>query len=199
MITIMAMSTAGLAYIAMRNWFNTIIHGNNFGCFYIANAMLSGAVAVSASCDAIEVWHAVIISFIGTVFYSLGSKLLLRSEVDDPQEAFLIFGVQGLWGTLAVGFFDRQDGLIYQITGRQLLIQLLGSVSLIVWTVCISIAFFTILKTHKRFRVGNIYEVVGLDQLTKKSDFDDMLSMDTISKVETRQRNEEGFKRKSYM
>ena len=84
MITIIAMSTAGLTYIAMRGWFNTIIHGNNFGCFYIANAMLSGAVSISASCDAIEVWHATIISFIGTILYSLGSKLLLRFEVDDP-------------------------------------------------------------------------------------------------------------------
>lgn len=93
MITIMAMSTAGLSFIAMRSWFNSITHSNNFGCFYITNAMLSGAVAVSASCDAIEVWHAVIISFFGSFFYSLGSKLLLRNEVDDPQEAFLIFGV----------------------------------------------------------------------------------------------------------
>lgn len=84
MITIMAMSTAGLSFIATRSWFNGIIHGNNFGCFYITNAMLSGAVAISASCDAIEVWHAFIISLVGTIFYSLFSKLLLRFEVDDP-------------------------------------------------------------------------------------------------------------------
>ncbi len=75
--------------------------------------MLSGAVAISASCDAIEVWHATIISLIGAFFYGLASKLLLRSEVDDPQEAFIIFGINGLWGTLAVGFFDRESGLIY--------------------------------------------------------------------------------------
>jgi len=46
--------------------------------------MLSGAISVSGSCDAIDVWHAVIISFVGTILYSLGSKLLLKSEVDDP-------------------------------------------------------------------------------------------------------------------
>ena len=84
MTTIMAMSTAGLSFIAMRGWFNSIITSNNFSCFYITNAMLSGAVAISASCDDIEVWHAVIISLIGSLFYSLGSKLLLRAEVDDP-------------------------------------------------------------------------------------------------------------------
>jgi len=122
MITIMAMSTAGLSFIATRSYFNSIIHGNNFGCFYIANAMLSGAVSISATCDAIEVWHAVIISLFGSLFYSLGSKLLLRSEVDDPQEAFLIFGIQGFWGTLAVGIFDRHDGLLYTRHGKQLLV-----------------------------------------------------------------------------
>jgi ammonia channel protein AmtB len=93
MITIMAMSTAGISFIAMRGWFNSIIHGNNFGCFYIANAMLSGAVSISATCDSIEVWHGVLISLVGTLLYSLCSKLLLRSDIDDPQEAFLIFGV----------------------------------------------------------------------------------------------------------
>ena len=60
------------------------ITSNNFSCFYITNAMMSGAVSISASCDAIEVWHAVIISLIGTLFYCLFSKLLLRLEIDDP-------------------------------------------------------------------------------------------------------------------
>ena len=78
------------------------------------------------------------------------------------------------------------------------MVQLLGAICLIIWTVCISLAFFTILKTHKRFRVGNIYEVVGLDQMTKKSDFDDLLSIETISKIEARQRNDEGVKKKSF-
>ena len=74
----------------------------------------------------------------------------------------------------------------------------MGAACLIIWTVLISLAFFTILKTHRRFRVGNIYEVVGLDQMTKKSDFDDLLSIETLSKIETRQRNEDNFKKKSY-
>ena len=62
----------------------------------------------------------------------------------------------------------------------------------------ISIAFFTILRTHKRFRVGNIYEVVGLDQMTKKSDFDDMLSLETLQKIESKQRDGENNKKRSY-
>ena len=84
MITIMAMSTAGLSYMAMRGWFNSIISDNNYTCFYITNAMLSGAVSIGACCDSIEVWHASVISLIGTFLYCLGSRILLRMEVDDP-------------------------------------------------------------------------------------------------------------------
>ena len=77
------MSTAGLSYIAMSSWFNSA-QTNNFKCFYITNAILSGAVAVSASCDAIEVWQGMIISLIGAIFYGLASKELTRNEIDDP-------------------------------------------------------------------------------------------------------------------
>ena len=75
---------------------------------------------------------------------------------------------------------------------------MVGAFALIFWTVGISLAFFSILKTHRRFRVGNIYEVVGLDQMTKKSDFDDLLSVETISKIEMRQRNEDNYRKKSF-
>jgi len=190
MLTIMAMSTAGLAFIAVQRWFNNMIYGNNFSCFYITNAMLSGAVSISASCDTIQVWHAVIISLIGTLLYSFGSKMLLKGEIDDPQEAFLIFGVNGCWAILAVGFFDADTGTFYSANWRQLGIQLLGASTLIIWTIGISLMFFTILRKHDRFRVGNIFEVVGLDQMTKKSDFDDLLSVETISKIENRQRSD---------
>ena len=84
MLTLMAMSTAGLSYLAMSSWFNTMQSGNNYKCFYLTNAMLSGAVAVSASCDAIEVWQGMIISLIGAIFYGLASKELTRNEIDDP-------------------------------------------------------------------------------------------------------------------
>jgi len=72
----------------------------------------------------------------------------------------------------------------------------MGAISLIIWTVSISLAFFSILKAHKRLRVGNIYEVVGLDQMTKKSNFDDLLSIKTLNKIEARQRNDDVTKKK---
>ena len=112
MTTIMSMSTTGLAFLAMRPCFSSISECKNFGCFYITNAMLSGAVSISASCDYIEVWNSVVISLFAAILYSLCSKLLIKAEIDDPQEAFVIFGVNGFWAVIAVGIFDREKGLV---------------------------------------------------------------------------------------
>ena len=117
MITIMASSVSGFGYISLKNFFNSFTQGTNYNCYYISNAMLSGTISVASCCDQIEVWHAVIISFIACVFYSIGNKLLIKAELDDPTESFLIYGVQGLWGIIATGIFHRQYGLIYTGSG----------------------------------------------------------------------------------
>ena len=54
-----------------------------------------------------------IIGFVGSQLYSVLSRVLVRLEVDDPLESCLVFGLQGLWGSLSVGLFDRHQGLIY--------------------------------------------------------------------------------------
>ena len=73
--------------------------------------MLCGTISVAASCDSIEVWHAIVISFVACLLYSVGSKLLIKFKLDDPIEAFIVYGVQGLWSILAVGLFHREKGL----------------------------------------------------------------------------------------
>ena len=69
--------------------------------------MLSGTISIAAACDSIDVWQAVAISFIGCMLYSVGSKMLIRFELDDPMESFLVYGVQGFWGAIAAGLFDK--------------------------------------------------------------------------------------------
>ena len=52
-------------------------------------------------------------------------------------------------------------------------------------------------KRQQRLRVGKIYEIVGLDAMTKPSDFDDLITIDLLSRIETRQRTETDIKKKS--
>ena len=66
------------------------------------------------------------------------------------------------------------------------MIQIGGALAIIVWTASISFAVFTMIKRQSRFRIGKIFEIIGLDVLTKPSDFDDLLSIEIVNKIEMR-------------
>ena len=131
------------------------------------------------------------------MLYSVGSKLLIKFELDDPMESFLIYGIQGLWGTISVGLFDNKKGLLNTGDGSQLMIQVGGALAIIFWTASIAFAVFTMIKKQSRFRVGKIFEVIGLDILTKPSNFDDLISVEIINKIEMRQRLDGESKKKN--
>ena len=190
MITILASCVSGLGYIVLRGFFNGFVHGTNVNCFYLCNATLAGPVSVAACCDQIEVYYGLIIAAIGCVLYCAGSKLLIKCEIDDPTEAFLVYGAQGFWAVLAPGFFHRQKGLFYTGEGTQLVIQLGGGLVLILFSALIAFAMFTMIKVQRRFRIGVIYEVVGLDALIKVEDYDDLLTREALEKIEMKQRLE---------
>ena len=93
MISMISCSVCGLLYITLKESFPSAVSGSHSGCYYISNAMLSGVTAVAASGESIEVWHAMFISMIACLNYSFGSVILQKLEIDDPTEAFLIYGV----------------------------------------------------------------------------------------------------------
>ena len=66
------------------------------------------------------------------------------------------------------------------------MIQAGGALALIAFATSISFAIFTMLKRQKRFRIGIIYEITGLDALTREQVFDELLTVETLGKVEAR-------------
>lgn len=86
---------------------------NNYNPVNICNGLLSGLVSVTASCNNIENYSAFAIGIIAGGVYILSTKLMEKFSIDDPCSASQIHGFCGLWGVLAVGIFDRDQGLIY--------------------------------------------------------------------------------------
>ena len=78
----------------------------------ILQSVLSGLVAISASCNNIGVGSAFIIGAIATCASMAACKVLCRYKIDDPIGSFQIFGFSGMWGCLAVGIFDKDKGVI---------------------------------------------------------------------------------------
>jgi len=136
------------------------------------NGSLAGLVAVTAGCNNVDALGAIIIGTVAGILVVIAVEVVdLKLHVDDPVGAFAVHGVNGIWGTLAVGLFNIYEGgemtkgLFYGGGFHQLGIQALGIFSIILWTaVLITITFFVIKKTHG-LRVTEEEEFNGLDMM----------------------------------
>lgn len=78
----------------------------------VSCGMLSGLVSITASCNNVAHWSAIVIGAIGGFIYILACVIMIKFKIDDPVEASQVHGICGFWGVLAVGFFDLTNGLI---------------------------------------------------------------------------------------
>ena len=131
----------------------------------IIDAILAGCVSITGSCDNVSQHNALIIGFIGGLVYKLSVGLLQKLEIDDPLNVSEVHGFCGLWGLMAVGFFDNDHGLIYFGSFDLLQKQLIGAGAIIAWTAVLSAGFFTIMNRTGRFRIGQAFEIYGLDNI----------------------------------
>jgi ammonium transporter, Amt family len=135
----------------------------------IMNGSLAGLVAVTAPCAYIEPWAAIVIGFIGGIIVTFGVSLLDKIRVDDPVGAIPVHALNGIWGTLAIGFFGQQslglanDGLFYGGGFKQLGIQALGSISTIVFVLVVMGLVFKLIDMTIGLRVTQEEELRGLD------------------------------------
>lgn len=84
-------------------------------CF--TNAILAGLVSITAPCNNVDKWAALVIGLFGGILYIISTKLLIRAKIDDPIQATQIHGFCGFWGVISVGIFDKDTGLIYNGSG----------------------------------------------------------------------------------
>ncbi|MBC8234506.1 ammonium transporter, partial [bacterium] len=127
------------------------------------NGALAGLVAITAPCDSVAPVSAVIIGIIAGILVVLGVAFLDKIRVDDPVGAVPVHGMNGVWGTLAVGLFHSERGLFTGGGISQLGIQALGVISIFAFVVvAMGIVFFLIKKTIG-LRVSPDEEGEGLD------------------------------------
>lgn len=128
------------------------------------NGALGGLVSITAPCDAVSPLMAIVIGLIGGVIV-VGSVLTLDKvfKIDDPVGAVSVHGVCGAWGTLAVGIFNLESGLIYGGGVTQLGIQAVGVLVGFVWAFGAGMILFLAIKFSVGLRVSPEEEIAGLD------------------------------------
>ena len=128
------------------------------------NGSLAGLVAITAGCDAVSIEGALAIGVIAGFVVVFGIEFVDKKlKIDDPVGAIGVHGLCGSMGTILVGLFAVDGGLLYGGGLKYLGTQILGVAAVAVWTVItISIVFFVIKKTIG-LRVSPEEEIDGLD------------------------------------
>ena len=139
------------------------------------NASLAGLVAITAPCDVTDCAGAAVIGAVSGLLVVFGVWFNDNiSHVDDPVGAVAVHMFNGIWGTIAVGFFATssapgfavagiREGLFYGGGLTQLVKQLGGMGITAVWTVVTIFLAFTLIKHTVGLRVSEEEELVGLD------------------------------------
>ena len=128
------------------------------------NGILAGLVGITAGCDVVSPWGAVVIGFVcGIVLVFAIEFIDHKLHIDDPVGASSVHGVCGILGTLMTGLLATDGGLFYGGGWHFFGVQALGIAVIDLWAVATGcLLFFGIKKLHG-LRVGKRVEEEGLD------------------------------------
>lgn len=119
------------------------------------NGSLAGLVAITAGCDCVSNWLAIIIGMIAGVLVVFSVEFFDKVvKVDDPVGAISVHGVCGGAGTLMTGIFSPDYTFVTELIG-------VASTALFVFIMAIII--FTLINKTIGLRVTKEEEIEGLD------------------------------------
>jgi Amt family ammonium transporter len=135
------------------------------------NGCLAGLVAVTAPCAFVTVGSSAIIGAIAGVLVVLAVLFFDKIKIDDPVGALSVHLVNGIFGTLALGFFYDNDiatSVAALATGNtamaQTMVQLKGVLLVGVIVFPVSLALWYLIKAiFGGIRVSAEEEIEGLD------------------------------------
>ena len=131
----------------------------------VINGVLAGLVAITAGCNVVSHNSAIVIGLIAGILVDVAVVLIDKRHIDDPVGAIAVHGINGTFGTLAVGLFSASNGLFTTGQTQQLGVQALGVATIAAFSFVTSYAIFTILHKTIGIRVTRIEEQAGIDSV----------------------------------
>ena len=171
------------------------------------NASLAGLVGITAGCDVLDAFGAIMVGIVSGLLVCFGVWFLdYVLHVDDPVGAVAVHMCNGIWGTIAVGLFatDKAPGFAiaqnggasgiagkgsfygggFELLGKQLL----GVGAVALWTTVTMIITFQVIKHTIGLRASAQEEIIGLDAtehglVSSYADFAPAMSQAALSYV----------------
>ena len=128
------------------------------------NGVLAGLVGITAGCDAVDAWGAIIIGLVcGTVLVYAIEFIDRKLHIDDPVGASSVHGICGILGTLMTGLFSVSEGLFYGNGWGFLGAEAFGILMIDLWAAVTGVILFYSIKKIHGLRVSARIEDEGLD------------------------------------
>jgi len=155
-------ATGFAAGIFVRKW--------NIGL--TCNGILAGLVSITAPCSVVSPGFAIIIGFLGGLFYYGFSRLMIRIKIDDPLDAVAVHGCCGFWGLISVAIFSTEeymtkagyDRIAGQNFGTRLGNQFIVALAITGWTISLSGIMFFLADKAFNIRTDKGKDIGGLDK-----------------------------------
>ena len=129
----------------------------------VINGILAGLVSITAGCNVVGPMSAIFIGFIAGILVDVAVLFFDKMKVDDPVGAVAVHGVNGLFGTLAVGLFAAERGLFFGGGMDLLTTQFIGVVTIGLFSFIITFILMKVLKSTLGVRISIEEEEEGID------------------------------------
>ncbi|MEC7262351.1 MAG: ammonium transporter [Bacteroidota bacterium] len=128
------------------------------------NGALAGLVGITAGCGAVSAVGSLAIGLLCGLAVVFSIEIIDKKfKIDDPVGAISVHGVCGFLGTVLIGLFALDGGLLYGGSAKLLWVQTYGSLSYIAWAALGTFVILFILKKTIGLRVSEQEEIEGLD------------------------------------
>ena len=159
--TFLASAAGGIATM-----FYTYFSYGKIDITMVINGILAGLVSITAGCNVVGPISAIFIGFIAGILVDVAVLFFDKIKVDDPVGAVAVHGVNGLFGTLAVGFFAAEGGLFFGGGAELLITQLIGVLTIALFSFTITFILMKVLKSTVGIRITSEDEEAGIDSVS---------------------------------
>lgn len=159
--TFLASAAGGIATM-----FYTYFSYGKIDITMVINGILAGLVSITAGCNVVGPTSAILIGFIAGILVDVAVLFFDKMKVDDPVGAVAVHGINGLFGTLAVGFLATEGGLFFGGGADLLITQLMGVTVIALFSFTITFILMKVLKSTVGIRITTEEEEAGIDSVS---------------------------------
>lgn len=125
---------------------------------------IAGLVAITPACANLKPLWAIVLGLLAGALCCRAIELKYKFDLDDSLDVVGIHGVGGFLGCWFLGFFATDTGLIYSGNVEQLILQVVASVGVALYSLAITFAIGFAIEKTIGFRVANETELAGVDK-----------------------------------